>query len=72
MMDVGATVLKVGVNKFLEPSSTSTSALSGVNKIGTAAATAQQQVKYLIHNFDVLSPNFLLFVGSIICIWFVS
>ena len=52
MMDVGATVLKVGVNKFLEPSSTSTSALSGVNKIGTAAATAQQQVNNLIHIFE--------------------
>ena len=52
-MDVGATVLKVGVNKFLEPSSTtSTSGLSGVNKIGTAAAAAEQQVNYLLHYFE--------------------
>ena len=52
MMSLGATVLKVGVTKMLETSSSS-STPSGVNKIGEAASTSQLTPEEQLHQQQV-------------------
>ena len=50
MMSLGATVLKVGMSKILEPTSTT----SGVNKVGVAASTTKLTNAEKLHQQQVL------------------
>jgi hypothetical protein len=52
MLSLGATVLKVGVTKMLETSSTSSTS-STVNKIGEAASTSQLTPEEQLHHQQV-------------------
>ena len=52
MMSLGATVLKVGVTKMLETSSTSATP-SGVNKVGVAASTSHLTTAEKLHQQQV-------------------
>ena len=56
-MSLGATVLKVGVTKILEPSTPS--GVSGVNKVGVAATTTKLTEAEKLHQQQVgLFKNF--------------
>ena len=56
-MSLGATVLKVGVTKILEPSTPS--GVSGVNKVGVAAITTKLTEAEKLHQQQVgLFKNF--------------
>ena len=50
-MSLGATVLKVGVTKILEPSTPS--GVSGVNKVGVAATTTKLTEAEKLHQQQV-------------------